>query len=81
MRYLLVGLGLVLSATCLWAESRTVSYGSTTNVSTSANQACATTCSTAGCMVGFDVGILGVALPHMVACNNAAADECLCGGG
>ena len=58
-------------------DSKTMTVGGTTNVSTAANQACSTTCS-AGCMVGLDIGILGVALPHLVACDNATADECLC---
>lgn len=59
------------------ADSRTMVVGSTTNVSTSANQACNTTCST-GCLLGFNTGTLGVALPHIVACNDATADECVC---
>jgi hypothetical protein len=60
-----------------FADSKTMIVGSTTNVSTGANTACTTTCSSS-CIVGFDTGTLGVALPHIVACNSATADECLC---
>lgn len=49
------------------------------SVVTGASTACNTTC-TSACVVGFDVGTLGVAVAHLVACTDASADECLCAG-
>lgn len=46
-------------------------------IQTGANTACTTTC-TGTCLIGFDVGTLGVSLAHIVACSSATADECLC---
>lgn len=51
-----------------------------TSVKTVANQACNTTCGTSACWDGYDVGTLGVALGHKVACTDATADECTCVG-
>lgn len=48
-------------------------------VQTAANQACNTTCTNA-CVVGFNTGILALALPHIVACTDNTGDECLCAG-
>lgn len=50
------------------------------SVVTGASTACNTTC-TFACVVGFDTGTVGVALPHIVGCTDASADECLCAGG
>lgn len=47
----------------------------------SANQACSTTCgATTGCAFGLDQGTLGVALPNLVDCSDATADQCMCTG-
>lgn len=45
-----------------------------------ANTACNTTCSPDACVIGFDQGTLGVALPNVVNCTDATADECICAG-
>lgn len=42
-----------------------------------ANAVCSTTCGTKGCLAGLDAG----GTPTFLACNNAAADSCLCAGG
>lgn len=46
-------------------------------IQTGANTVCTTTC-TQTCLVGFDTGVLGVSIAHMVSCSDATADECLC---
>lgn len=48
-------------------------------VQTATNQACNTTC-VSGCFGGFNVGTLGIVLPHIVNCSDATADECFCMG-
>jgi len=48
--------------------------GITTSPANSANQACATTCSTHNCIAGFDNGA-----SHFVTCADGTADTCLCG--
>ena len=42
-----------------------------------ANVACNTTCTTGGCLFGFDVSV-GAAAPVLVECADATADTCLC---
>lgn len=44
------------------------------------NQACNTTCGTSACVVGLDIGTVGVVNSGFVACTDATADDCLCAG-
>lgn len=66
----------------IWTSGDIVSSSTTDggwSVMSSANQACNTTCTNA-CMVGYNTGTLGIALPHIVSCTDATADECACAG-
>lgn len=44
------------------------------------NQACNTTCGTSACVIGLDIGTVGVVNSGFVACTDATADDCLCAG-
>ena len=46
-------------------------------IKSATNQSCNTTCPS-GAIVGFDQGVLGVALPNLVSPTDATADQCLC---
>ncbi len=48
-------------------------------VQTGTDTACTTTCTTGKALFGFNDGVLGVSLPHLVGPSDATADECLCG--
>lgn len=65
------------------ASSRTLEFDDNGNVVTTmrlgVNTACSVTCG-GSCMMGYNVGILGISLGHIVSCSDATADECLCMG-
>lgn len=44
------------------------------------NQACNTTCGTSACVIGLDIGTVGVVNSGFVACTDATADDCICAG-
>lgn len=44
------------------------------------NQACNTTCGTSACVIGLDIGTVGVVNSGFVACTSALADDCICAG-
>lgn len=44
------------------------------------NQACNTTCGSSACVIGLDIGTVGVVNSGFVACTDASADDCLCAG-
>lgn len=44
------------------------------------NQACNTTCGSSACVIGLDIGTVGVINSGFVACTDATADDCLCAG-
>lgn len=44
------------------------------------NQACNTTCGSSACVIGLDIGTVGVVNSGFVACTDATADDCLCAG-
>lgn len=44
------------------------------------NQACNTTCGSSACVIGLDIGTVGVVNSGFVACTDATADDCICAG-
>lgn len=44
------------------------------------NQACNTTCGTSACVIGLDIGTVGVVNSGFVGCPDATADDCICAG-
>lgn len=44
------------------------------------NQACNTTCGTSACVIGLDIGTVGVVNSGFVSCSDATADDCICAG-
>lgn len=44
------------------------------------NQACNTTCGTSACVIGLDIGTVGVVNSGFVSCTDATADDCICAG-
>lgn len=44
------------------------------------NQACNTTCGSSACVIGLDIGTVGVVNSGFVACTDATGDDCVCAG-